>query len=249
MYRQYLAPFYLSILLTFGCSEQEQSKVTKGDQIKADTTETSSVDNSSVSEPQKTPKDFVPEGFVNFKEVYGDLNGDGLQDCALIIKGTDKNKIIQDEYRGELDRNRRGIIILLNNKNGYEVAAKNYTCFSSENEDGGVYFPPELVVDIVKGKLVLHYAHGRYGYWKYTFRYQQGKFLLIGYDQSDSRGPVEHYFYSYNFLTSKKLTKENINFETEHPENEVFEETWEELPKNELINLATVKDFDELSFD
>lgn len=249
MFSKYLAPFYLSILLIFGCSEQEKSIESKGDHIKTDTTETSSVDNSSESEPQKIPTDFVPEGFVNFKEVYGELNGDGQQDCALIIKGTDKNKIIRDEYRGELDRNRRGIIVLLNGKNGYEVAAKNYTCFSSENEDGGVYFPPELAVNIVKGKLVLHYAHGRYGYWKYTFHYRKGKFLLIGYDQSDSRGPVEHYFYSYNFLTSRKLTKENINFETEYPEDEVYEETWEDLPKKELINLVTVKDFDGLSFD
>jgi len=237
------------IMTAVGCTEQKDNEEQKIEQGETISLEEPSKGKDPLNGPKKTPEDFVPKGYMNFKEVYGDLNGDGLDDCALIIKGTDKNKIIQDEYRGELDRNRRGIIVLLKGKSGYEVAAKNYTCFSSENEDGGVYFPPELVVDIVKGKLVLHYAHGRYGYWKYTFRYQQGKFLLIGYDQSDSRGPVEHYFYSYNFLTSKKLTKENINFETEYPEDEVYEEAWEDLPKKELINLATVEDFDELSFD
>ena len=80
------------------------------------------------------------------------LNKDGLEDCALIIKGPDKSKIVKDESRGELDRNRRGIIVLLQKNEGYELAVKNYDCFSSENEDGGVYFAPDLGVEITKRK-------------------------------------------------------------------------------------------------
>src|SRR6187402_2481047 len=91
------------------------------------------------TEQGKKLSDFLPEGYVNFEKVNGDLNKDGIEDIVLIIKGTDKSKIIKDKYRGELDRNRRGIIILFNKKDHYELASKNYDCFSSENEDGGVY--------------------------------------------------------------------------------------------------------------
>jgi hypothetical protein len=107
------------------------------------------------TEGKKNPSDFVPKGYVinkyeggisaeGWDEIRGDLNKDGLEDAVLIIKGTDKSKIIQDEDRGTLDRNRRGIIVLLNKGNYYELASKNYSCFSSENEDGGAYFAPEL---------------------------------------------------------------------------------------------------------
>ena len=96
------------------------------------------------AEPAKTPKDFIPEGFVLFSETKGDLNKDGKEDLVLVIKATDKSRFVQDEYAGELDRNRRGIRILFQTDNGYELALANDTCFSSEQEDGGVYFPPEL---------------------------------------------------------------------------------------------------------
>ena len=113
---------------------------------------------------------FVPKGFVISEKITGDLNKDGLTDCVLIIKGTDKKKIIKDEDSEEVDLNRRGIIILLNKNNHYELTTKNYNCFSSANEDGGVYFAPELSIDIIKGNLSIHYGQGRYGFCRYTFR-------------------------------------------------------------------------------
>ena len=93
-------------------------------------------------ELKQNPSDYLPKGYVIFEKIIGDLNKDGIEDCVLIIKGTDTSKIITDEYRGKLDRNRRGIIVLFNKKDHYELAVKNYNCFSSENEDGGVYFAP-----------------------------------------------------------------------------------------------------------
>ena len=150
-------------------------------------------------EIKKKPEDFIPKGYVPFDTIKGDFNKDGLEDYILIIKGTDKSKVIQHEYRGELDRNRRGIIALLNKNNGYVLAAKNYDCFSSENEDGGVYYAPELDFEIRDGKLYINYAHGRYGYWQYTFRYQNSDFELIGYDASSNRGPIVLSDVSINF--------------------------------------------------
>lgn len=59
----------------------------------------------------KNVSDFVPEGYVIAKydggisagawdKIEGDLNKDGLDDVILIIKGTDKSRIIQHESRG-----------------------------------------------------------------------------------------------------------------------------------------------------
>lgn len=210
---------------------------------------------------KKYPLDFIPKGFVIHKyeggissgswdEIKGDLNKDGLEDIVLIIKGTDKNNIIVDEYRGALDRNRRGIIVLLNKGSYYEVATKNYTCFSSENEDGGVYFAPELYVEIKNGKLYFTYGHGRYGNWSYTFRYQNGDMELIGYDMYYSRGPIPQHEVSINFLTHKKLTRDNLNKDVSDEQYvaDNFKETWETLPKKKLLRLSEIKDFDDLDF-
>ncbi|WP_081413903.1 hypothetical protein [Chryseobacterium daeguense] len=199
-----------------------------------------------VESVHRKPADFLPKGFVLFKEIQGDLNNDGLKDCILIIKATEKDKIITDENRGKLDRNRRGIVILFKTKNDdYELIVENKACFSSENEDGGVYFAPELDVSIDKNKLFVHYAHGRYGYWAYTFKYINSDFQLIGYDSSDNSGPVVNRETSINFLTGKKQEKVNTNTDAEGGD-EVFMENWSKIPVHKPILLSEIKDFDEL---
>ena len=199
-------------------------------------------------EQKQNPTDFLPKGYEVFETINGDLNKDGIEDCVLIIKGTDKNQIITDEYRGQLDRNRRGIIVLFNKKDHYELAVKNYECLSSENEDGGVYFAPELSVEIKNGNLYAHYGHGRYGYWKYTFRFQNSDFELIGYDAGYRSNFVSDWVTfdekSIIFLSKKKLIKEVIKVSTDG--KETFKETWKNITVNELIKLSEIKDFDEL---
>ena len=196
-------------------------------------------------EQQQQLSDFLPKGFVIFEKINGDLNKDGLADGILIIKGTDKSKIITDEYRGKLDLNRRGLIVLINKKGKYELVLKNADCFSSENEDGGVYFAPELSIGVKNAKLFVHYGHGRYGYWQYTFRYQDADLELVGYDESSNRGPVIESMTSINFLTRKKQRKVNIN-QSAADEDEVFKETWKNIKINRLVKLSEIKDFNEL---
>lgn len=199
------------------------------------------------AKPKQDPADFVPEGFRIFEKVYGDLDKDGVKDLILMTKGTDRSNFYQHEYQGELDRNRRGVIVLLNRKHGYEQVMKNLDCFSSEHEEGGVYYAPELSLSIEKGKLYIYYAHGRYGYWSYTFRYNQAEsdLDLIGYDSSENHGPIVEWKTSINFLTQKKQEKENVS---EDPENEeVFKETWVKLKTKKLLKLSEIRDFDDLS--
>ena len=200
--------------------------------------------------------DFIPKGYKLFEKISGDLNKDGLDDCVLIIKATRKDGFERD-YEGKLiDRNRRGIIVLFSEEKGYKVAVKNYNCFSSENEDGGNYFSPELGVIIKDSKLYLHYYHGRYGYWEYCFRYQNSDFMLIGYEASHDRGPVALFTTSINFLTGVEYDDENINadkFDADSDDDpvadEVFKRTVVKLKKKPLMKLSEIEDFDELRFE
>jgi hypothetical protein len=158
-----------------------------------------------------SPEQFLPAGYVITETIRGDLNRDGLEDYVFIIKATLSSRFVKDEVRGVLDRNRRGILIVFNQKNKFKLAYEGRDCFSSENEDGGVYFPPDLNIYIEKGNLLIHYAHGRYGYWRYNFRHENKGFVLIGYDREESYGPVLLRSVSINLLTKKILIKENTN--------------------------------------
>ena len=196
----------------------------------------------------KQPIDFVPEGYVIFEEIQGDLDKDGIPEIVLIIKATDQNKIINDEHHDHVDRNRRGIIVLKGQQDKFELITKNYDCFSSENEDGGVYFPPDMQVQIENGILYIYYSHGRYGFWKYTFRHKTSDFELIGFDSSQNDGPIVNKEISLNFLTKKKLEVNNINEHTEDSGDEIFEETWSNIEVKDLIKLSEIEDFDDLFF-
>ena len=132
------------------------------------------------------------------------------------------------------------------NENGYQKTTENLNCFSSENEDGGVYYAPELSFEVKRGNLIINYAHGRYGWWKYTFRYQESKFKLIGFDETNG-GVVIRNETSINFLTKRKLVRENINEDAEGGD-EVFKETWSKIVISELLNLSDIKDFEKLNF-
>lgn len=189
---------------------------------------------------------YIPEKYVLFEAVEGDLNKDAKNDLVLIVKSTDPKQWVMDEYRGKLDRNRRGLIVLLNENGKYKKLLQNLSCFSSENEDGGVYFAPDLMLGIEKNKLLVNYGHGRYGWWGYSFRVEGNDLRLIGYESSENHGPYIQSETSINFLTAKKLVRQNLN---EDPEADPkFKETWRKI-NFAPIYLSKIKDFDELYFD
>ena len=186
----------------------------------------------------------LPEGYNLFSKAEGDLNGDGKDDVVLITKGTQKDKVVINRFNEEVDRNRRGILIYLTDGDKTNLETENLKCFLSENEDGGVYFPPELSVEIEYGNLFVHYNHGRYGFWKYTFRHQDSSFELIGYDASSNFGPIVLSETSINYLTKRKLTRVNINQDADEGGEEVFEETWENILFTDLVKLSEIRDFE-----
>lgn len=190
-------------------------------------------------------KVYVPAKYQLFQAIEGDLNKDGLKDVVLMVKATDPKTFVHDEYRGHLDRNRRGVIVLLNEKGKYKAIVSNLNCFSSENEDGGVYFPPELWMEVKSNLLSVYYSHGRYGYWRYLFRLEGSDLRLIGYDDSNNHGPLIQSQTSINFLTGKKVIRKNMSEDEEADPR--FKETWSKI-NQAPIYLSKVKDFDDLSF-
>lgn len=185
----------------------------------------------------------VPKGFHVTETIRGDLNQDGQDDVVLLVKASDPADIVTDKFGERVDRNLRGLVIAFRDHNGYRLALKNPTCFSSEHEDGGVYYAPELSVSVERGSLVLHYSHGRYGYWRYTFKYQHGDFTLIGYDRSVDRGPVVETFTSINLSTGKKLKKVNMNSEVPDAD-ERFVEHWSWIVVTKPILLSEIASID-----
>ena len=200
-----------------------------------------------VESKSKNPDDLVRSDEVILEKFFSDLNNDGMEDCVIITKQTKKEAFVTDEYRGELDRNRRGILIAFKDSTeNYNTVLAIPDCFSSENEDGGVYFPPELGVGTRRGNLIIGYGHGRYGSWEYVFRYRNKNFELIGYDQSNNRGPITESRISINFLTKKKQTLVNTNPNIPDDDSdyeEVFEETWKDIVIENLVKLSDIKDF------
>ncbi len=197
------------------------------------------------SQPGKSPEHFIPVGHLLEAKVTGDLNKDGLADCVLLIRATDTSKFVIGENGEKIDRNRRGLVVLFKRKEGYTQVLENRTCFLSANEDGGVYYPPELSILIKAGKLIIYYDHGRYGYWYYSFRNNATGFELTGYDASENRGPVVERTVSINFLARKKFEKVNTNANAIGGD-EVFRSSWKSIPTAKPIYLSGIDDFSEL---
>jgi hypothetical protein len=233
------------VLLAISCKDFKNNNVLEISIAALDFEKVKTIKLNSIDNKVNSISDFLPKGFIISDSLFGHLNKDSLEDCILKIKATNPNNMIFDENRGELDRNRRGIIILFKTKEGYELACKNYNCFSSENEDGGGYFPPELSLNINKRNLYVLYQHGRYGFWTYTFRFQKGDFELIGFDSSDNQGPVINKVTSINYLTKRKVIKLNTN-ENAEGGDEIFKQIVTKFNVSKPIKLSEIEDFDKL---
>lgn len=125
------------------------------------------------------PKEYKMLGFWT----WGDFDSDGRMDYMVIVKGTKEENFVECEWQEDslIDRNPRGYVLVMNRDDQYVVTSYNYECFPSENEDGGVYFPPELYIEYYHRTHVLDvtYSHGRYGSWSFYFKYRDGDFVLV----------------------------------------------------------------------
>lgn len=182
--------------------------------------------------------DHIPDGHYLQNFIKVDLNQDGKTDYLLLTKSLLLEGIEENQFGEIVDRNRRGIIVLLNQGNSYQKIADNPTLFDSEFEDGGVYFAPDLSIYDDQDKIIFHYGHGRYGYWFYTFRLQNNNVLkLIGFEAHSNRGPDPLSIISVNYLTKRLKYARNM---TESQFNEKWIEQWKTIPTLPLLDLNEI---------
>lgn len=164
------------------------------------------------------PADFIPSGWKVMGEAEGDLNGDKRNDVALVIKATDPKFITKHEGLGSnpFDTNPRVLAILFRENDEYKLVRQSNSFIAMA--DFPTMTEPFQGVKITNGVLQIDFeiflSAGGWGMsnQNYKFRYQKGKFELIGADKTDiQRNTGELESRSYNFITGKvKISKGNI---------------------------------------
>jgi uncharacterized protein (TIGR02145 family) len=193
---------------------------------------------------------YIPDGSIVGDipgEVHGDLNGDGLEDCVLLIRSTDKSMIDNDDPHAP-NKNPLGIMIFFNTGNGYRLVFENRDGIPPPEYDSQMMH--DYSVEIKNGKLYIS-ERGRYGGEKYTFRYKNSEFELIGFDSYTERfvSHITEKEVSINFLTKKRLTKINVNEDSENEEQAVFKETWDVIKMDNPPKLLKSGGFVKMNVD
>lgn len=199
-----------------------------------------------------TLSSFVPKDWMIFAQAGGDLNKDSIADVVMIIQGTDKKKFMRNEELGAdtLDLNPRMLLVLFKQADSsYRVAAKNTGFIPSPgNAENPCESDPLFDTDaltVKKGVFTLrrHYwsSCGSYGtsLEDYVFRYQNGKFEMIGYaSESTDRSSGEMNRCSVNFSTRKTIrtSGENMFYDTKEKPQTVQTS----FKISELMNLETL---------
>lgn len=170
----------------------------------------------SIKTASPTCQEFAPDTFTLVDKVEGDLNGDRLADCVLVLRGTSEKFLYKNEGFGtpEFDTNPRILIIAFRNKSG------GYSLKEQSNTIVALPIAPNMEepfqeVKIEKG--VLHAIVTEFysaGSWTmtnrtYKFRFQNDDLELIGLEYTNvRRNTGEIVTRSYNFSTGKAIKNE-----------------------------------------
>lgn len=167
----------------------------------------------------KNVNEFVPTGWKTIFSTKGDLNGDKLEDIAIVIEKTDKANIVKNENLGSeyLNLNPRILLVLFKQKNGsYILAGKNDKDFikSAGDKENPALMDTLDSISIKNNILKIKFSYFlSAGSWSvtqntFTFRFQNKKFELIGFDNNSyMRNSGNQEEFSINFSTNKvKIT-------------------------------------------
>lgn len=162
---------------------------------------------------------FAPKGWTVLDSAYGDLNGDGVKDMALIFQHKDSVTIIKPQGYPDtvvITQPRiLGLFFFNKASRQYELAEQSNTFVL--NHDDPIMDEPYRSISIsnriLEMDFFIWYSMGTYemSVNKYKFRYQNGQFALIGADiDNDNRATGDTELRSFNFLTRKlRITKGN----------------------------------------
>lgn len=179
----------------------------------------------------------VPEGWEH-KEATGDLNKDGIKDLVVLAKPNFKEKMKTRDDGYEYNFNPYILAIYFGQADGNHQQWKQYEeLFPADDEwisvDVDIEVTERGTLNISTGTFA---SGGSYGtnQTKYTYRFQNGDFYLIGRESTDMmRNTGEMTTISENYLTWKRQTIKDNAFE-----EGMKKETWSKLPKQPLEKLG-----------
>ena len=172
------------------------------------------------------------------------MDGDGIDDLAFVIQGTDESQIEVGNSEDQVaDRNPRILAIYFKNKRSgmFEKKLQSNDFIMIREEPS--WDEPFGGLTIRKNRTLAVSFHfwtswGSWSTWDstHTFRYQGGRFKLIGYDYDVAqRNTGETKAYSVNFL-SKKMIVTTGTFEKD-----------ETKEKTVRIEVGALRNLDELN--
>ena len=198
---------YLLMAILFSCQQRPAENPGSGES--STTSDIGEEEPAMSEEPALQIKDFIPPQWKTIRKVTGDLNKDGLADVALVIQGTDRRKIHYDpDYQENVDENPRSLLLLFADPNsgGYELGIQkdNFIPIKELHHMEDPFGEMTIKKGVLKIKTGAMLSAGSWTnyFTDYVFRYQDGYFALIGFDQSEfNRSSGEFTRTSVNLLT------------------------------------------------
>lgn len=200
----------------------------------------------------------VPKGWKIIAKASGDLNKDGKNDLALIIEKTDKKNFILNSGLGEdtLNVNPRSLLVAFSNGKAYRLIVRNDGFIPSENNEEARCLADPLMdmenngLTIARGLLFLSFKYWySCGTWyvnsdTYTFRWQNNKFELIGYDNDAfHRASLDETKISINYSTGVKATTTGGNLSGKNNNPKKVMEKIKILKKYDLATITADMNF------
>ena len=195
---------------------------------------------------------FVPRGWALDGQRSTDLNGDGRADLVFVIHGKDPKLVLSNERLGvrEMDTNPRVLVVAFARpQGGFRRVLANGDLITRRTQSNiDDVWEPESGLTVGKGvfrvRLNLFANAGGWeaGPTQYTFRWQNGRFEMIGYDSTTiHRGSGEVSEVSINYSTGRvKRTSGNI----EHDRETVRHETLKDRRLRSIDEFGDGLDFD-----
>jgi hypothetical protein len=189
-------------------------------------------------------EDFIPDGWQLKIRETADFNRDGIPDAVLLLQDNNPENVVTEGIV-QINTNPRRLVVLFGTPSkNYNLVLDNHKLIprldNSAYDDyidgagGGGVFAKRGILQVSLS------LFATFGAWEashkfYTFRWQDNRFVLIGYDyNSTHRASGRTKEVSINFLTGKlKLTCGNI-------ETDDQKSVWEKLPPRKTITLDAI---------